>query len=141
MNSLIPKELARDHGVDERAKSVIRGPGFREDPIDILVVADADGLPSGVGDEFLGDAPRDMIGIREQKVLELGEIREPSTVWEHVAGLDAGSVTVLIRGEVFRQRTHTVVDPILPLGGDPIPVTSAADDVVILEREAGRIDL
>jgi hypothetical protein len=105
------------------------------------VIAEADGMASRVRHELFGHAAGDLFRMREQQLLELGEVRERASVRQTVAGFNWSAFTVLIGGEVFRQRANTIVNPILALRDDAVTLAPAADDIIVFQCEAGRVNL
>src|SRR5262249_40498236 len=76
----------------------------------------------------------------KQQLLEPGEVRELATIGEGAPCLDRPSQAVLVGGEVLRQRPNAVVYPFLSLRCNSVAIAPAADDVVTLQGETGRID-
>ena len=80
-------------------------------------------------------------GFASSSFLNSADIRELAAVRRAIASAFHGTTqTILIGGEIFSERAGAIIDPILSFRDDPIAISPAADDIVVLQGEAGRVD-
>ena len=139
--SLILKEFTGDNSMNQCSQAVIGISGFRKNLVHGLTIIEADGLACCIGYQLFGDATGNLFGIGEQQLFEFIDVRKLTTVGQCVSRHSTElAQAILVGGQIFCQRTDSILDPVFLFGHNTITITPAADDVEILQSEARRID-